>query len=112
VIAKGGFLSRGQVSIMHPRQRPIPARVFALSVAKVPSAALVRRDSTAPEVMEKGRGRRELDGRTVVQILLELSMTALGYYVLYCSTKGLINMLDPLRKSKEDREKVSPPLPT
>lgn len=46
------------------------------------------------------------DKRTIGALVIELSLTAAGYYLLYLSAKSLINMMDPTKKDRISSAKV------
>lgn len=55
----------------------------------------------------EGRASSGFDKRTVGALVIELSLTAVGYYLLYLSAKSLIGMMDPTKKDRVSSAKVS-----
>lgn len=47
-----------------------------------------------------------MDKRAIGALLLELSLTVVGYYILYQSAKSLIGMIDPTKKDKDSVAQV------
>lgn len=47
-----------------------------------------------------------MDKRQIGALLLELSLTVVGYYILYQSAKSLIGMIDPTKKDKDSVAQV------
>jgi hypothetical protein len=71
--------------------------------------ALRRTASSTRELAVEATGSGEargFDKRTVGALLLELSLTAVGYYVVYLSAKSLIGMMDPTKKDRVSSAKV------
>jgi len=71
------------------------------------------REIVAPSTSDVGGGGGEgraagggFDKRTIGALVLELSLTAVGYYVLYLSAKSLIGMMDPTKKDRASSAKV------
>jgi len=67
--------------------------------------AMFRRVSSSREVSENSNGRG-IDKRAIGALVVEFALTALGYYILYQSTKGLIGMIDPTKKDKDSVAQV------
>ncbi len=51
-------------------------------------------------------GGRTVDKRDLGVLLVELTVSVVGYYILYQSMVGLINMMDPTKKDKRSVAKV------
>lgn len=52
-------------------------------------------------------GTGGFDKRTIGALVIELTLTAAGYYLLYLSAKSLIGMMDPTKKDRISSAKVS-----
>ena len=57
------------------------------------------------KVSENSNGRG-MDKRAIGALLVELSLTAVGYFILYQSAKSLIGMIDPTKKDKDSVAQV------
>jgi len=47
-----------------------------------------------------------MDKRAIGALVLELSLTVVGYFILYQSAKSLIGMIDPTKKDKDSVAQV------
>lgn len=78
------------------------------------TAFMFRRVSSSREapLLEKvteggsSSGGGSLDKRAIGAFVLELSLTVVGYYILYHSAKSLIGMMDPTKKDKDSVAQV------
>lgn len=55
---------------------------------------------------DRAGGGGGFDKRTLGALVIELSLTAVGYYILYLSAKSLIGMMDPTKKDRISSAKV------
>jgi hypothetical protein len=106
VAFSNGFLHQKVTNILH-----YILAIHAQAAEDGTISTMFRRVSSSREmpVMEKvsensnGRG---MDKRAIGALVVELSLTVVGYFILYQSAKSLIGMIDPTKKDKDSVAQV------